>query len=123
LLPRQARRLGHAAELGRVESRARLESLRDTASQLQFAARSWYTAAGVPAVNGLAAKASEAVRTVNAVQGDSEAAGEKGRRVADIHVLLSAQSGGWHGPLRPAATAPQEEEEEDAAEQGDRLAS
>jgi hypothetical protein len=122
LLPRQAERLAHAAALGRVESRARLESLRDTASQLRFAARSWYAAAGASAVNGLAAKATEAVRTVTTAQG-GQAAGAKERRVADIHVLLSAQSIGWYGPLRPTATVQAEEEEEDAAGQSDRLAS
>jgi hypothetical protein len=106
LLPRQAERLAHATAAGRVESRARLESLRDTASQLVFAARSWYVAAGAPAVNGLAAKASDA------------------GRMADIHVLLKAQSIGWYGPLRPAATvSTEEEEEDDATGQADRLAS
>jgi hypothetical protein len=100
LLPRQAERLAHAASAGRVGSRARLESLRDTASQLQFAARSWYTAAGVPAVNALAA---------NAAVLDAS-------RVADIRVLLSARSLG-------SVPAEAEEEEEDAAGQTDRLAS
>jgi hypothetical protein len=100
LLPRQAERLAHAAELGRVESRARLESLRDTASQLQFAARSWYTAAGVPAVNGLA----------------SNAAALEASRVADIRVLLSARSIGW-------VPAEAEEKDEGASGHTDRLAS
>ena len=127
LLPRQAERLGQAAKLGRVESRTRLESLRELALQLQFAARSWSTAAGVPAVNGLAAKAGEALRTVTTVQGGGEPAAVRGSRAADIHVLLSAESIGRHGPLRPAATLPPQDEEEveerDAAGQTDRLAS
>ena len=123
LLPRQAERLARAAAVGRVESRARLESLRDTASQLQFAARSWYVAAGAPAVSGLAARASEAVRTVTTAQG-GEGLGVKAGRMADVHVLLNAQSIGWYGPLRPAVTAPtEEEEEEDATGRADRLAS
>ena len=122
LLPRQAGRLAHAAAAGRVESRARLESLRDMASQLQHAARSWYTAAGAPAVNGLAARATEAVRTVRSPQGP-EPSGVKASRAIDIHVLLSAQSIGWYGPLRPATTAPEEEEEDDATGQTGRLAS
>ena len=127
LLPRQAERLGQAAKLGRVESRTRLESLRELALQLQFAARSWSTAAGVPAVNGLAAKAGEALRTVTTVQGGGEPAAVTGSRAADIHVLLSAESIGRHGPLRRAATVPPQDEEEveegDAAGQTDRLAS
>jgi hypothetical protein len=122
LLPRQAERLAHAAAAGRVESRARLEAFRDTASQLQYAARSWYTAAGAPAVNDLAAKATEAVRTARYTE-DGEPAGLTARRTADIHVLLSTQSIGWYGPLRPASTVTVEEEEEDATGQTDRLAS
>jgi len=103
LLPRQAERLAHAAAVGRIESRARLESLRDTASQLQFAARAWYAAAGVPVVTGATATTG---------------------RVVDISVLLGAHSIGWYGPLRPAPAVPnEEEEEEDASGHGRRLAS
>lgn len=114
LLPHPAERLARAAAVGRVESRARLESFRDTASQLQFAARSLYTAAGAPAVQGLAAKATEAARTARTARGG---------RVADVHVLLSAQSIGWYGPMRPVVAATVEEEEEDAKGRADRLAS
>jgi hypothetical protein len=100
----------------------KLESLRDTASHLQYAARSWYAAAGAPAVNGLAAQATEAVRTAR--RAEAEPAGLEASRTADIHVLLSAQSIGWYGPLRPAAAVTVEEEEEgDATGQNDRLAS
>jgi hypothetical protein len=122
LLPRQAERLAHAAAAGRVGSRAQLESFRDTASHLRFAARAWYAAAGVPAVNGFAAKATEAVRALKAEQRGVTAEPAAGR-VVDIHVLLSAQSIGWYGPIRPAPAAPIEEEEEDAAGHTGRLAS
>jgi hypothetical protein len=120
LLPRQAERLAHAAAVGRVGSRAGLESLRDTASQLQFAARAWYTAAGAPAVNDLAAKATTAVRSVRTGRG-AEAPGLLSR-AAEVRVLLSTQSIGWYGPIRPAPVA-REEEDEDASRQTDRLAS
>jgi hypothetical protein len=122
VLPRQAERLAHAAAAGRVESGARLESLRETASQLQYAARSWYAAAGAPAVNGLAAKATEAMSAVRS-PAVGEPAGFKRGRVADIHVLLSAQSIGWYGPLRPTTKVTAEEEEGDATGQTGRLAS
>jgi hypothetical protein len=122
LLPRQAERLAHAAAVGRVESRARLESFRDTASHLRFAARAWYAAAGAPAVNGISATATEAVRALKAGQRGVTAEPAAGRMV-DIHVLLSAQSIGWYGPIRPAPAAPLEEEEEDAAGNTGRLAS
>jgi len=121
LLPGQAKRLAHAAALGRVESRAHLESFRDTASQLQFAARTWY-AAGVPAVNGLAVKATEAVRAVKVGQRGAAPETTTGRMV-EIHVLLSAQSIGWYGPMRTAPAAPAEEEEENASGHAGRLAS
>jgi hypothetical protein len=118
LLPRQAERLAHAAAAGRVGSRAGLESLRDTASQLQFAARAWYTAAGAPAVNELATKATTAVRRAG------RGAGAPGlpSNGAEVRVLLSTQSIGWYGPMRPAPAA-REEEDEDASQQSDRLAS
>jgi hypothetical protein len=120
LLPRQTARLAHAAALGRVGSRARLESFRDTAAQLQFAARAWYAAAGAPAVNGLAVRATEAVQAVRA--GRSTAGVRAAGRMVDIHVLMSAQSIGWYGPLRPEPAVP-DEEEEDASGQTGRLAS
>ena len=110
LLPHQAERVAHG-------SRARLETLRDTASQLQFAARAWYAVAGAPAVNDLATKATAAVRTVRGGRG-----AEAPSRVANIRVLLSAQSIGWYGPMRPAPTV-REGEDEDASGQIDRLAS
>jgi len=121
MLPRQAERLAHAAAVGRVGSRAGLESLRDTASQLQFAARAWYTAAGAPAVNDLATKATTAVRSARTGRG-AEAPGLASSQDVDIRVLLSAQSIGWYGPVRPAP-AVREEEDEDASQQTDRLAS
>ena len=121
MLPPQAERLAHAAAVGRVGSRAGLESLRDTAAQLRFAARAWYTAAGAPAVNDLATKANAAVRTVRAGRG-ADASGFAPSQ-ADIRVLLSAQAIGWYGPMRPASMATEEGEEEDASGQSDRLAS
>ena len=119
LVLRQAERLARAAAVGRIESRARLESIRDTASQLQFSARAWYTAAGEPAVSGLAAKATEVVRTARVGQGVERT---PSRRV-NIRVLLSAQSIGWYGPMPAAPAAPAAEEGEDEAGQSGRLAS
>jgi hypothetical protein len=121
LLPREAERLAHAAAAGRVESRARLETLRDTAAQLQFAARGWYSVAGAPAVNDVATKAAEAVRTFGRIAENAELS--PGRMV-DIRVLISGQSLGWYGPMRPAATVnAEEEEEQDESQQTGRLAS
>ena len=122
MLPHQAARLARAAAAGRVGSRAGLESLRDTASQLQFAARAWYVAAGAPAVDGLAVKATETVRTIGSGRSDDGAPDVTAGRAVDIRVLASALSIGWYGPMRPASTV-QGDEDEDESRQTDRLAS
>jgi hypothetical protein len=122
LLPRQTERLAHAAAIGRVESRAHLDSFRDSASQLQFAARAWYAVAGTPAVNDLATKATDLVRTKKSGQ-RGDAAGPRRRRLADIRVLLSPQSLGWYSPLRATPKGHVEEEDEDESGEAGRLAS
>lgn len=122
LVPRQTERVAHAAALGRVESRARLESIRDTASQLQFSARSWYVTAGAPAVSGLATRATEAVHTARSGQ-DVEGAERAPSVMVDTGVLLSAQSIGSYGPMQPAPAVPAEKEGVDASGRPDRLAS
>jgi hypothetical protein len=119
LLPSQSERLARAAATGHVESRARLETLRDTAAQLQFAARSWYTVAGATAVNGFATKATEAARTIGR---SAEEAELRPGRVVDLRILLSAQSLVWYGPMRRAPTV-HAEEDEDESQQTGRLAS
>lgn len=113
MVPRETRRLAHAAAVGRIESRARLESLADKTAHLQFAARAWFAAAGEPAVNELASKARRSLRPARLRAG----------QVIDIQALLSAQSIGWYGPL--TAATPQSPGENDAAESEsrDRLAS
>jgi hypothetical protein len=123
-LPREARRLAHAAEAGRLGSRARLESLRDATAHMQFAARAWYAAAGEPAVNSLAVKANGAVRTARAAQRGFRPPAPRPGQVIDIQALLSAQSIGWYGPLSAEPT-PDLDGDNDAAEsqESDRLAS
>jgi hypothetical protein len=120
LVPGQAVRLATATAAGRLESRARLESLRDTASHLRFAARAMYTVAGAPAVSGLAGKANDAVRSAGG--GQRAAAGFASGKVAEIRVLLSTQTIGWYGPLRPTPVV-EGEEDEDESGQTSRLAS
>lgn len=115
LLPRERRRLAHAAEAGRTHSRARLESLRDATAHLQFAARSWYVAAAAPAVSELACRASEAVR--------SQPARLRPGQLIDIQALLSAQSIGWYGPLSPGPPEPNVGVEDAESQRSDRLAS
>ena len=125
VLPREAERLAHAAEMGRVQSRAGLESLRDATLHLQFAARAWYSAAGAPVLNDFGMKATEAVRLAAAAgKRGAESARLSPGQVIDIQVLLSAQSIGWYGPLSVGPSLPPPHEEQDGAEQrSDRLAS
>src|SRR5205814_9304180 len=120
MLPREARRLAHAALVGRVESRSRLEGMREATAHLQYAARAWYAAAGQPAINGLAGKATGAVRTARAAQRGLRPAGQ----VVDIQAILSAQSIGWYGPFSTVPVPPLEGDHDVAeSEQSDRLAS
>jgi hypothetical protein len=117
MVPRQAGRLAHAAAIGKVESRARLDSLRDATAHLQYAARSWYSAAGEPVISDLA------TRTARAAKRSLKPVALRPGEIVDIQALLGAQSIGWYGPL---ATGPMlSPGENDAAEsqRSDRLAS
>lgn len=120
MLPSQAERLAKATAAGRIESRARLESLRDTALRLQFAARAMYTVAGASAASGFAERASEAVRSAG--DGQRAAAEFASGKVAEIRVLLNGRSIGWYGLVGPAPVV-QGEEDEDESRQPGRLAS
>lgn len=124
VLPGQSRRLAHAAEAGRVQSRAGLESLRDTAAQLQFAARAWYEAAAAPAVSEATSKAAHAIRSAARAGREAASTEAASAQVVDIHALLSAQSIGWYGPLSPAPTTTAQQGDEHGDEpRSDRLAS
>lgn len=116
MLPLQGRRLADAARVSRDGSRARLESLRDTAAHLQYAARAWYAAAGEPAVSGLAANARTAGQRLRPVA-------LRPGQVVDIQALLSAQSIGWYGPLMAPPESPRGDNDADQPQQTDRLAS
>ncbi|TMC36865.1 MAG: hypothetical protein E6J28_09190 [Chloroflexi bacterium] len=112
MLPRELRRLARVAQGGRAGSRARLESVRDATAHLQFAARSWYAAAGEPAVNGVAEKATSAVRSARAAKRGPRQEVLRPGQVVDIQALLSAQSIGWYGPLSAGPPAPSRGEED-----------
>jgi hypothetical protein len=124
VVPRGAEHLAHATEVGRVESQARLESLRDASSHLGYAARAWYAAAGAPMVNDLGVKATKAARRA-AAAGKRSAESAKRGQVIDIQALISAQSIGWYGPLSAEAPLLPPPREQDGAEPqpSDRLAS
>jgi hypothetical protein len=122
MLPQEAQRLAHAAAAGGVESRERLESLRDAGAHVRFAAMSWYTAAGAPAMDSLTARATEAVKHAAAARHGRRPARFGPDHVVDIQALLNAQSMGWYSPMLPALPAPAPEDR-DGSEHSDRLAS
>jgi hypothetical protein len=101
MLPLHRRRLAEAASAGRTGSQARLESFRDAAAHLQYAAWAWYEAAGQPAVSGLAGKAGSTARAAGKAL---RPVALKPGQVIDIQALLSAQSIGWYGPVSTAPT-------------------
>ena len=117
LIPRQAGRLAQAAAAGRVQSKARLETLRDATAHLQFAARSWYAAAGEPAINELAS------RTARAARRSLRPVALRPGEVIDIQALLSAQSIGWYGPLTAGPLPSPGELDAAESQSSDRLAS
>ena len=121
MLPLQQRRLAEAARAGRAGSRARLETLRDAAGHLQYAARAWYEAAGEPAMSGLAGKAGTTARAAGKAL---RPVALKPGQVVDIQALLSAQSIGWYGPVSAApAETTRGETDADQSPKTDRLAS
>jgi hypothetical protein len=117
LIPRQAGRLAVAAAASHVESRTRLDSLRDATDHLRFAARSWYSAAGQPLVNDLAA------RTARAARRSLKPVALRPGEIVDIQALLSAQSIGWYGPLTTGSMPTPGENDAAQPPRSDRLAS
>ena len=113
----RVRRFHTAARAGAASSRARLESLRDAVAHFQFAARSWYAAAGQPAVNVVAERASVvATKSARAAKrGLQSGAALRPGQVIDIRALLNAPSIGWYGPLG-VATAESTRGEDDATD-------
>lgn len=123
--PGQRTMLASAARAGQARSRARLESLRDSAAHLQYAARSWYAVAGQPAVHGIAGKATSAARQARQAGRALAPVTARAGQVVDIRAVLSAQSIGWYGPLMaaPTAAAEGENDEPESEQRSDRLAS
>jgi hypothetical protein len=121
MLPLEAHRLARAAAVGRSSSQARLEALRDASAHLQYAAGAWYTAAGEPAINGIAVMAGDAAR---AAQRSLRPVRLRPGQVIDIRALLSAQTIGWYGPMNPAPMPqPLGELDDPEPQESDRLAS
>jgi hypothetical protein len=118
MIPRRAGRPAQeVADGGRAGSRGRLEGLRDATAHLQFAAISWYEAAGEPVVNELASRTARAAR--RSLKPPAFEPGE----VIDLQALLSAHSIGWHGPQTAEPLPSPGEHDAAEAQRTDRLAS
>ena len=114
---REAMRPSPAQDAEPEATSGRLDALRDATAHLGFAARSWYTAAGEPALTGLAA------RTARAARRKLKPAALRPGEVIDIQALLSAQSIGWYGPLDAAPAMSPGEEDGAESQRSNRLAS
>ena len=126
VIPRARVRRADAIEAGRVRAAARFETLRERAFRLQASARSWHSE-HAPAINGLAARASQMLdRAVVGGGGPADVPGERPvtqDQVVNIRALLSAQSIGWYGPIVPAPPRVGPEGEEGRGHESGRLAS
>jgi hypothetical protein len=117
-LPRAEERLALAAAVGRVETKVWLESVRETARELESGARNRF-AGSTPEVNKLALRVAAILNgVVVAEQRLAPGAGNLAG-VIDIQALRIAQSLGRLGP----ADTTDEKEDESGPEHTDRLAS
>ena len=117
-LPRAERRLALAAAVGRVETKVWLESVRETAHELEWAARTRY-AGTAPEVNKLALRVAAILNGVVEAEQRIVSGKENLAQVVDIQALRIAQSLGRPGP----ETSTDEKEEKNGPEHTDRLAS
>jgi len=117
-LPRAERRLALAAAVGRVETKVWLESVRETAHELEWAARTRY-AGTAPEVNKLALRVAAILNGVVEAEQRIVSGKENLAQVVDIQALRIAQSLGRPGP----GTSTDEKEEKNGPEHTDRLAS
>ena len=117
-LPRAEKRLALAAAMGRVETKVWLESVRETAHEVELAARNRY-AGTAPEVNKLALRVAAILNGVVEAEQRIVSGKQNLAQVVDIQALRIAQSLGRLGP----ETSTDEKEEENGPEHTDRLAS
>jgi hypothetical protein len=116
-LPRAEARLALAAAVGRVETKVWLESVRETARELESGARTRFAASG-PEVNKLALRVAAILNGVVDAEQRLVPGAKTIAQVVDLQALRIAQT---LGRIDKAAVSP--DEKEDDAEQSDRLAS
>lgn len=97
-----AGRLRNRARAGAEGSRTRFELLRDAVAHLHFAARSWYAAAGQPAIDGVTKRATGAARSTRAARRGLRPGAFGPGRVIDMTARSNAPRMSWFGPLSAA---------------------
>ena len=117
-LPRAEKRLALAAAVGRVETKVWLESVRETAHEVEWAARATY-AGTAPEVNKLALRVAAILNGVVEAEQRIVSGKQNLAQVVDIQALRIAQSLGRPGP----ETSTDEKEDKNGPEHTDRLAS
>jgi hypothetical protein len=117
-LPRTEERLALAVAVGRVETKVWLESVRETASELEAGARSFYQESA-PEVNKLALRVAAILNGVTDAEQRLTPGTRRLAQVVDIQALRIAQSLGRSG----GSTSTDERVEENDPEQTDQLAS
>jgi hypothetical protein len=117
-LPRAEARLALAAAVGRVETRVWLETVRETARELESGARTRFEGSG-PEVNKLALKVAAILNGVVDAEHRIVPGAKSIAQVVDLQALRIAQT---LGRIDKAAASTEEKEEENA-EQSGRLAS
>jgi hypothetical protein len=117
-LPRAEARLALAAAVGRVESKVWLETVRETARELESGARTRFADSG-PEVNKLALKVAAILNGVVDAEQRIVPGAKSIAQVVDLQALRIAQT---LGRIDKAAASTEEKEEENA-EQSGRLAS
>jgi hypothetical protein len=117
-LPRAEERLALAVAVGRVECKVWLESVRETASELEAGARNRLNDS-TPELSKLALRIAAILNGVTDSQQRVAPTAGNSAQVVDIQALRIAQSLGHVGH----ATSKDEKAEEDGVEQTDRLAS
>jgi hypothetical protein len=117
-LPRAEERLALAAAVGRVETKVWLESVRETARELESGARTRF-AGSAPEVNKLALRVAAILNGVVDAEQRLAPMAAKPAQVIDLQALRIAQSLGRFG----SADTTDEKEDESGPEHADRLAS
>ena len=118
-LPRAEARLALGTAVGRVETKVWLESVRETARELESGARTRFASSG-PEVNRLALRVAAILNGVVDAEQRTVPGAKTVAQVVDLQALRIAQT---LGRIDGAGASTDEKDDEDGTEQANRLAS